>query len=142
MSAQVSPYLFFQGRAEEALEFYKKALGAEIGAVMCNQDSPEPAPPGMLPPGSEKKVLHAEFRVKDTLIMASDGGCSGQPKFAGINLTYPATDAAEAKRVFTALSEGGQVQMPLSKTFFSESFGMLADKFGVGWMVIVPMPRP
>jgi PhnB protein len=110
--------------------------------VMRNQDSPEPAPPGMLPAGSEKKVLHCEFRIKATVLMGSDGNCSGKPEFKGIALTYPAADAAESQRVFAALSAGGQVQMPLMKTFFSESFGMVADKFGVMWMVIVPQPHP
>jgi PhnB protein len=138
----ITPYLSFEGRAEEALEFYKKAIGAEVIAVMRNQDSPEPAPPGMLPPGSERKVLHCEFRIKDTVLMASDGSCTGHPKFEGISLTYPAADEAEAQRAFAALSDGGQVRMPLTKTFFSPSFGILADKFGVSWMVIVSAPRP
>jgi PhnB protein len=138
----ITAYLNFEGRCEEALEFYKKAIGAEVGAIMRNRESPEAPPPGMLPPNSGDKVLHGEFKVKETLLMASDGSCSGTPKFEGISLTYPADTPAEAESVFAALSEGGQVQMPLTKTFFSPKFGMLADKFGVGWMVIVTHDRP
>jgi PhnB protein len=138
----VTPYLFFDGRCEEALEFYKKALGAEVGAIMRNRESPDEPPPGMLPPNSGDKILHGEFTIKGTVLMASDGSCGGKPRFEGISLTYPADTPAEADRVFGALSEGGQVHMPLTKTFFSPKFGMLADKFGVGWMVIVPQARP
>jgi PhnB protein len=138
----VTPYLFFDGRCEEALDFYTKVLGAEGAMLMRYKESPDPTPPGMLPPNSGDKIMHCEFKIKDTLLMASDGNCGGKPKFEGVALTYSAETPAEADRVFAALSEGGQVQMPLTKTFFSPSFGMLADKFGVSWMVIVPGPRP
>ena len=134
---QIQPYLFFEGRAEEAAEFYKAKLGAEVTMLMRNKDAPEKPPPGMLPPGSENKVMHMALRIGDTTVLASDGGCKGKPNFQGISLSLTVKDAAEATKVFAALSDGGQVQMPLGKTFFSPSFGMVADKFGVGWMVYV-----
>ncbi len=137
----IEPYLFFEGRTEEALEFYRKALGAKVEMLMRYKESPEPPPPGMVPPGSEEKVMHSSFSVGDARIMASDGGCSGKQRFQGFSLSLPARDEAHAKRMFAALSEGGQVQMPLGKTFFSPCFGMVADRFGVGWMVIVPAPE-
>jgi len=133
---QVQPYLFFDGRCEEALEFYKKALGAEVEMLLRFKDSPEPPQPGMCPPGSDDKVMHASFRVGDTQVMASDGRCQGKPAFQGFALTITAKSEAEADKLFNALGAGGQVQMPLAKTFFSPRFGMVADKFGVGWMVI------
>jgi PhnB protein len=134
---QIQPYLFFEGRAEEAAEFYKSKLGAEVTMLMRNKDAPEKPPPGMLPPGSENKVMHMALRIGDTTVLASDGSCKGKPNFQGISLSLTVKDEAEAKKVFAALSDGGQVQMPLGKTFFSPSFGMVADRFGVGWMVYV-----
>ena len=134
---RIEPYLFFNGRTEEALAFYKSAVGAETGMLMRFKDSPDPPPPGMVPPGSENKVMHASMKIGDSMVMASDGDCGGKPNFQGFSLTYNATDEAEADRVFTALSQGGQVTMPLGKTFFSPKFGMCTDKFGLGWMVIV-----
>lgn len=135
---QVQPYLFFNGRCEEAIEFYREAFGAEVTMLMRYKDSPEPPPPGMVPPGSESKVMHASFRVGDTEVMASDGNCTGQTDFKGFSLSITAPDEAGAGQLFAALAKGGQVQMPLAKTFFSPCFGMVADRFGVGWMVIVP----
>jgi PhnB protein len=134
----IQPYLSFEGRAEEALVFYQKALGAEVEMLMRYKDSPDPCPEGMIPPGSEEKVMHMTLKIGDGAIMGSDGRCSGKPDFKGISLSYAAKDAAEADRVFAALSDGGAVQMPLGKTFFSPRFGMAADRFGVSWMVIVP----
>jgi PhnB protein len=134
---QVQPYLFFNGRCEEALEFYRTALGAETTMLVRFKDSPEPAQPGMLPPGSENKVMHANFRIGETTLMASDGRCSGKTSFDGFSLSVTARDDAEAKRLYTALGQGGQVQMPLAETFYASSFGMVADRFGVSWMVIV-----
>lgn len=134
---QVQPYLFFDGRCEEAIGFYCQALGAEVTMLMRFKDSPEPQQPGMVPPGAEDKVMHASLRIGDTAVMASDGRCLGQPAFQGFALSLTAADDAEAERLFAALADGGQVQMPLSKTFFSSRFGMVADRFGVGWMVIV-----
>ena len=104
---------------------------------MRNKDSPEPPPPGMVPPGSENKVMHASLRIGETTVMASDGNCSGQPSFQGFSLSIDAADEAEAKRLFDALADGGDVQMPLTKTYWSPCFGMVADRFGVGWMVNV-----
>jgi PhnB protein len=133
---QVQPYLFFDGRCEEAIEFYRKAIGAQVDMLMRWKDSPEPCPEGAVPPGSENKVMHASLRIGEARVMASDGRCTGAPTFQGFSLSLDAKDDAEAKRLFNALSEGGQVQMPLGETFFASSFGMVADKFGVGWMVI------
>ena len=135
---QVQSYLFFDGRCEEALNFYRKAAGAEVEMMMRFKDSPEPCPEGMVPPGSESKVMHSSFRIGDTMVMASDGRCQGKPSFQGFSLSVSAANEAEADRLFAALGEGGQVQMPKSKTFFSPRFGMVADRFGVSWMVIVP----
>ena len=133
----VTPYLFFDGRCEEAIEFYKKALGAEVGMMMRFSETPEPHPPGMCPPGSENKIMHASLRIDGASIMASDGRAQGKPKFEGFALSISPKDEADAERVFKALADGGQVQMPLGKTFFAKSFGMVADRFGVGWMIIV-----
>jgi PhnB protein len=134
---RVEPYLFFNGRCEEAVEFYKKALGAEVAMLMRFKDSPEPHGPGMLPPGSENKVMHVSFRVGNTTVMASDGFCKGQTDFQGFSLSLTVSNEADADRVFSALADGGQVQMPLNKTFWSPRFGMVTDRFGLGWMVTV-----
>jgi PhnB protein len=134
---QAQPYLFFDGRCEEALDFYRDALGAKVEMMMRFKDAPQPHQPGMCPPGSENKVMHASFRIGETTLMASDGRCLGKPSFQGFALSLNAADDAEAERLFTTLADGGQVQMPLAKTFFSPRFGMVADRFGVGWMVIV-----
>ena len=133
----VQPYLFFDGRCEEAVEFYRKALGAKVEMLMRNKESPEPPPPGMVAPGSENKVLHASFKIGDSTVMASDGANRGKPSFEGFSLSLNVKTVAEADRLFNALADGGQVQMPLTKTFFSPRFGMLSDRFGVGWMVNV-----
>jgi len=134
---KVEPYLFFEGRCEEAVEFYRRALGAEVTTLMRYKDSPQPTPPGMVPPGSENKVMHASWRIGDTTVMGSDASCSGKASFGGFSLSITAPDVATADRLFNALAEGGQVRMPLGKTFFSPRFGMVVDRFGVGWMVIV-----
>jgi PhnB protein len=134
---QVQQYLFFDGRCDEAIEFYGKTLGAKVEGLMRYKDSPEPIPPGMLPPGAENKVMHSSFKIGDTTVMASDGNCAGKPSFQGFSLALNARDEAEAKRLFGVLGDGGQVQMPLAKTFFSPAFGMVADRFGVSWMIIV-----
>jgi PhnB protein len=136
--AKIEPYLFFDGRCEEAIEFYRRALGAEVTMMMRFKDNPEPPPPGMCPPGSDNKICHADLRIGDATVMASDGRCAGKPDFQGFSLSIAAANAADADRLFAALADGGQVQMPLAKTFFSPRFGMVADRFGVSWMVIVP----
>jgi PhnB protein len=133
----VTTYLFFEGRAEEAIEFYRTALGATDVQIMRNRESPEPPPPGMLPPGSENKVMHSSFRIGDTTVMASDGHCGGKANFQGFSLAITAKTEAEAERMFGAITDGGQVRMPLTKTFFSPKFGMASDRFGVAWMVMV-----
>jgi PhnB protein len=134
---QVQPYLCFEGRCEEALDFYRKSLGAKVEMLMRFKESPDP---GMCPDGAATgdKVMHSSFTIGDTQVMASDGRCTGQPSFQGIALSITAPDEAKAEKLFTALSDGGQVQMPLARTFFSPSFGMVADRFGVSWMVMVP----
>ncbi|HTJ02883.1 MAG TPA: VOC family protein [Methylovirgula sp.] len=131
----LQPYLMFDGRCEEAYEFYRNAVGAEAGMMMRYKDAPGSSE--MTPPGSENKIMHMEFRIGDSLVLASDGYCKGAPSFQGFNLVINAKDETEAKKLFAALSAGGEVRMPLDKTFFSPCFGMLADKFGVGWFVIV-----
>lgn len=134
----IQAYLFFDGRAEEAMAFYQRVLGAKAEMLMRFSECPDPMPPGMIPPGAENKVMHAAVRIGESTVMMSDGGCSGAAKFDGFALSLTVADRAEAERVFAALGEGGQVRMPLGKTFFSPCFGMLADRFGMGWMVIVP----
>jgi PhnB protein len=133
----VTPYLMFDGRCEEAINFYKKALGAEVAMMMRFKESPEKPPPDMVPPGSDNKIMHACMRINGAELMASDGCARGQPKFEGFSLSVNAKDEAEADRMFAALADGGQVRMPLGKTFFAKRFGMVADRFGVGWMVLV-----
>jgi PhnB protein len=138
-NATITPYLFFSGRCEEAIEFYRKALGAEVELMMRFDESPEPTPPGMLQEGFEKKVMHASFRVLGVPLMASDG-CDERSKFDGfrLSLTMPTEEAA--REAFDALAQGGSVQMPLSTTFWSPCYGMVTDRFNVGWMVTVAAP--
>ena len=131
---EVQPYLFFDGRCEEAINFYRKAVGAEVQMLTRYKDSPEK---NLCAPGSEDKVMHAHLRVGDSSVLVSDGRCEGNPKFEGISLSLTVKDAAQAEKLFKALGDGGQVQMPLTKTFFSPAFGMLADRFGVSWMIYV-----
>ncbi len=134
---QVQSYLFFNGHCEEALAFYQGALGAKVETLLRFRDSPDAPQPGLCPPGFDDKVMHAELRIGDTVVMASDGMTPGKPEFKGFSLTVTARDEAEADRLFGALGQGGQVQMPLGKTFFSPRFGAVADRYGVSWMVIV-----
>ncbi len=131
---EIQPYLFFEGRCEEALEFYRRALGAEVTMLMRFSESPEPA---MCGAASGDKVMHASLRIGESTILASDGRCEGQPRFQGFSLSLTVGNEAEAERLFALLSEGGQVQMPLAKTFFSPRFGMVTDRFGVLWMIYV-----
>ena len=131
---QVQSYLFFNGRCEEAIEFYKKTLGAKVEMMMRFKEAPGDHKPA---PGTEDKIMHSSIRIGDTAVMASDGMAQGKPEFKGFSLTLNAKDVPEAERLFEALSAGGQVHQPLTQTFFSPKFGMLADKFGVGWMVMV-----
>lgn len=133
---QIQPYLFFNGRCEEAIEFYRSALGARLEMLMRYRESPDPPPPGMLPPGWEDKVMHASLRVGEAVVMASDG-CTAEPGFSGFSLSIAPPDVAAAERAFAALAEGGKVTMPLGKTFWSPCFGMLTDRFGVNWMINV-----
>jgi PhnB protein len=130
----VQPYLDFDGRCEEAVEFYRTALGAEVTMLMRFADSPDRA---MIPPGAERKIMHTSLRIGDTVVMASDGRCLGRANFQGVSLSLAVSNGAEAERRFAALSDGGRVLMPLTNTFFSSRFGMVADRFGVPWMIVV-----
>lgn len=138
---QVQAYLTFDGRCEEAIEFYRTALGADVVMLMRFKDAPAGGPGeegcagGPAPDGN--KIMHSALRIGETIILASDGMSSGRPSFQGFSLALSPSDDAEAERLFKALSEGGQAQMPLAKTFFASSFGMVADKFGVSWMIVV-----
>ncbi len=132
---QLQPYLFFDGRADEAIAFYKKAVGATPKMLMRFKDAPDQS---MVTPESRDKVMHAAVDIGDTTVLMSDGHCAGQTEFKGFSLAYSVPSEAEADKVFDALSEGGKVTMPLSKTFFSPRFGMVTDKFGIGWMIMVP----
>jgi len=131
----IQPYLFFNGSCEQAIEFYRKALGAEIEMMMRFKESPEPPPPGAVPPGFENKIMHASFRVGQTTVLASDGCSADKLGFQGFSLSLSVPTEAEADRAFTTLADGGQVKMPLTKTFFSPRFGMLEDRFGIGWII-------
>lgn len=133
---QVHAYLFFNGCCEEAVQFYQRALGAQVDMLMRFSESPDTPPPGMVPPGWDNKVMHTSFHIGDTMVMASDG-TEGQSKFAGFSLSLSLKTAAEVDRMFAALADGGSVQMPPQKTFWSERFGMLTDRSGVSWMVTV-----
>ena len=129
---QLQTYLDFNGRCEETLEFYRNTLGAEVTSMHRFKDSPDPH---MCSPGTGEKVMHTSFRVGDTTVLASDGRCGGQQSFQGFSMTLNVKEFTEAERLFAALSDGGQVAMPLAKTFFSPGFGMVADRFGVRWMI-------
>lgn len=132
----VQPYLFFDGRCEEALEFYRSSLDAQVDLLLRYRDSPEPPPAGTLPPGFENKIMHATFRIGTTTLMASDS--HGENKgFGGFSLALTVLTEVEADRIFAALADGGQVQQPLAKTFWSPRFGILTDRFGISWMINV-----
>ncbi len=131
---KIEPYLFFEGRCDEAIEFYQTAIGAELTSLMRYQDGPDQGPNAH---GAGDKIMHASLRVGDVTVMVSDGLCSGEPKFQGFSLCLLPPDGDRAKQMFDALAEGGEVQMPLSRTFYSPHFGMVRDRFGVSWMVMV-----
>jgi PhnB protein len=135
----VTPYLFFDGRCEEAIAFYQKAIGADVQMLMRFKDSPDP---NMCAPGSEDKVMHACIKISAMPVMMSDGRAQNKPKFEGFALSLDAKDEADAERLFAALADGGQVQMPLTETFFAKRFGMVADRFGVGWMLLAGPKNP
>lgn len=134
----VQPYLFFNGRCEEAITFYQTALGAKITHLMRFKDNPEGSCPDNTPPGSAEKIMHCSLRIGDAEVMASDGNCSGRAAFQGMSLALLVTDEAEADRLFNALGQGGAVEMAIGKTFFSSRFGIVTDRFGVSWMVVAP----
>ncbi|VXC72180.1 3-demethylubiquinone-9 3-methyltransferase [Burkholderia sp. 8Y] len=140
----VQPYLFFEGRCEEAVSFYREHLGAQVQMTMRFKDNPDAGKQGggeaasgcSMPPGSEDKVMHTAFTIGDSVLMASDGMCSGKPNFQGVSLSLTASDEQQAEKYFNALANGGQIQMPMTQTFFAKRFGMVQDKFGVSWMVL------
>jgi PhnB protein len=134
---KIEPYLNFDGRCDEAIEFYKGALSAKVIRLVRFKDSPDKGPMGQFPPEIMEKVMHANLLVGDTSLLMSDGRCGGQMKFSGVSLALTASTVAEADRMFAGLSDGGKVTMPQAKTFFSPRFGMVTDRFGIGWMVIV-----
>jgi PhnB protein len=143
---KVQPYLNFDGRCEEAVEFYRDVLDAQVEMLMRfkdapatgdHKDQPESSEACMVPPGAEDKVMHVSLRIGESVVMASDCSCTGQASFQGVSLALTAADVAEAERLFAALAEGGQVQMPMAETFFSPRFGVVADRFGVSWMIVV-----
>jgi PhnB protein len=131
----IQPYLFFNGRCEQAIEFYRKALGAEVEMMMRFKESPEPLPPGAVAPGFENKIMHSSFRVGQTTVMASDGDSTDKPSFQGFSLALSVPTEADADRAFGALAQSGEIKLPLTKTFFSPRFGMVADRFGVAWLI-------
>ena len=135
---KVQPYLFFNGRCEEAIAYYKKALGAEVLMMMRFKDNPDRPGPEAVPPALDDKIMHSCLRIGESEVMASDGMCKDDSAFQGVSLSLSVSGEAEADRLFYALAEGGQVQMPIGKTFFSPRFGMVADRFGVSWIVVVP----
>jgi PhnB protein len=134
----IQPYLTFGGRCQEAVDFYREALGAEVQMLMRFKEAPDQPPPGMVPDNWGDKIMHVSFKIGDAVLMASDGCASSEKNFQGFSLSVTAANEAEADRKFAALSKNGQVTMPLGKTFFAKRFGMLVDRFGVSWMVIVP----
>jgi len=133
---RVQPYLTFEGRCEEALTFYQSALGAEILSMMRYKDSPLPEGAGARPPGFGEKIMHASLRIGDSELLASDGRCSGDTAFKGVSLSITLPDPAQASRIFTALAQGGEVLVPMTETFFAQRFGMVADRFGLTWLVL------
>ena len=137
----ITPYLFFGGRCDEAIAYYREALGAQVEFLMRYNESPQPAPPGMLPPGFDAKVMHATLRIGSIALMVSDGNVE-KGQFVGFKLALEYPSESEARRAFDALASGGSVEMPLSKTFWSPCFGMLTDRFGVSWMVSIPGQNP
>jgi PhnB protein len=140
---EVQPYLFFEGRCEEAIEFYRRAVGAEVIMLVRFKDNPEPPPPGTLKPGTENNVMHGRLQIGQTTVLVSDGRCEGSASFKGFALSLTVSDEAAAARLFNGLLDGGEVRMPLGRTFFSPSFGMVTDRFGVLWMVYVaPKNQP
>lgn len=135
MTMEVQPYLFFEGRCEEAAEFYRRALGAEVHALIRFKDAPDAQEQRMVAPGAGDKVMHMSLRIGDTMLLASDGQGGGRASFQGFALSLSVPNDAEAERRFSALAEGGQVRMPLTKTFFASSFGTVVDRFGITWMI-------
>jgi len=136
----IEPYLFFDGNCEEAVEFYCEKLGAKVEMMMRYSECPDELPPEMSGEENAVKIMHVSFTIGGNRIMASDGGCgpdSGPPRFGGISLSIGLDDESEAKRLFDQLAEGGKVEMPLGKTFWSPCFGTLTDKFGLDWMINV-----
>jgi PhnB protein len=133
----IRPYLFFEGRCEEAIGFYRDSLGAEVRMLLRYKDAPEQSPDqSTVKPENAEKIMHASLQIGETMVLASDGHVSGQPAFNGFGLTINVATDAEAERIFTALGVGGTVRMPMEKTFFASRFGMVSDRFGVLWLIM------
>lgn len=141
LACLVQPYVFFQGRCEEAIGFYAAAIGAQVEQLMRFDESPDPVPEGLLQPGHEHKVMHAAVRIGHSVVLMSDG-CGTEPPAAGFSLALQVPTKEAAERAFHALAEGGTVVMPLGPTFWSPCYGMLTDRFGIGWMVNTLEPFP
>jgi PhnB protein len=139
---KVQTYLFFEGRCEDALDFYRRTLSAKLGPVMRFRDNPDDPDHTMFPPGAGDMIMHAEMTVGDTTVFLSDGRCGGSPNFSGFSMTLVVSQTDEAEAMFRALAETGQVRMPMQKTFFSPAFGMVADQFGLGWIIYTPGANP
>ncbi len=133
---QINPYLFYNGNCEAALKFYEKTLGAKIEAMLTYEGGPDEM---QIPPDYKKKVMHAKITIDGEVIMASDAppGHFNPPQ--GFSVSLQVEDPTDAERRFKALSEGGKVNLPFGKTFFSKGFGMCVDQFGPPWMVNSPM---
>jgi PhnB protein len=129
---QLNSYLMFDGRCEEAFQFYTQVLGGKIEAIMKHTGTPAEQ---HAPPEWRDKILHACLNVGGTKLMGSDMPPDSyeEPKGSFVNINVE--DPAAAERIFHALEEGGAVRMPIAKTFFAERFGMVVDRFGVAWMV-------
>lgn len=134
----IQPYLFFRGRCEEAIAYYKEKLGAEVVMMMRFKDNPDKPGPDKVPKALDEKIMHASVRISNSEIMMSDGMKSGPLDFQCMSLSLRVPTEAEADRIYGALAKEGTVQMPIGPTFFARRFGSVADKFGVSWMVIVP----
>ena len=134
MPSIVQPYVFFNGRCDEALKFYEAAIDAKVNLILRFKDSPEPVPAEQVPANFDDKIMHCCFKVCGCDIMASDG-CEEGAKFDGFSLSITVEDEATAHRYFNALAEGGKVEMPMGKTFWSPCFGMVTDQFGMSWMI-------
>jgi PhnB protein len=132
----LNPYLFYSGNCEAAFKYYEKVLGAKIEMMLRSDEAPESMPPQ---PGFEKKIMHGRMSINGNVLMASDAPPNHFHKPQGFAVSLTVADPIEAEHKFKALCEGGSVNMPFGKTFFSQGFGMGIDQFGIPWMVNCPL---